>query len=280
MSPEILALTYGISSAVSWGAGDFSGGVATKKGEVVTVIFFSQIIGVFLLFSLYLFFPEAFPTPRQLLWGAVAGLMGAFGLVVLYKGLAGGHMGIVAPLSAVMTALVPALFALYLEGVPRFTQIIGLGCGLVAIWFLSTGHAIKGVDLRQLVLPLMAGVGFGLFFVCMDQASQHTVIWPLIWARLASLLLFGVVLLQRRSCGLPPKHLWGWIALSGMLDTAGNAFFVLAVQLGRLDVSAVLASLYPGATVFLAWRILGERLKARQWLGVGIALLSTALMAA
>ncbi len=280
MSTEILALTYGISSAASWGAGDFSGGMAARKGDVVSIIFFSQMIGGILLLGLHLFFPETLPAPGQLLWGAMGGLMGAFGLVVLYKGLADGSMGIVAPLSAVMTALVPTLFGLYLEGVPQISQIAGISIGLVAVWFLSTADPLSKVALKRLGLPLSAGVGFGLFFVCMDRASHNAVIWPLLSARLASLSLFGAVLLRRRPRGLPRKQLWGWIILSGILDTAGNAFFVLAVRLGRLDVSAVLSSLYPAATVFLAWKILGERLTPRQWIGVGVALLSTALLAA
>jgi drug/metabolite transporter (DMT)-like permease len=279
MSPEILAIACGVSSAVSWGAADFSGGFATKRSNVFMVIFFSQVVGIILLFGLLIFRPEAHPDLNQIIWGGLAGLMGAFGLVALYKGLADGCMGIVAPLSAVMTTLVPVVCAAYLEGLPRTTQIMGFGSALVAVWFLATTQSVAKIDFDKLGLPFIAGLGFGLFFVCIDRASSNAIIWPLITARMASLSIFAVVLVTRKQYTVPQKKQWLPIALSGILDTVGNAFFVIAAQLGRLDVSAVLTSMYPAATVFLAWGILKERLQMRQWIGVGIAVLSMALIA-
>ncbi len=279
MNPEILAFTYGISSAVSWGAGDFSGGFATKRGNVFSVIFFSQVIGLSLLIGMGAIVSEPAPDRNQILWSALAGLMGAFGLAALYKGLADGSMGIVAPLSAVMTALVPTLFAAYLEGIPRTTQLFGFGSAMVAVWFLSTTRSASALDLSQLWLPFVAGIGFGLFFVCIERASSNAIVWPLIIARIASMSIYALILLTRRQPILPRKNQWSLIALSGVLDTAGNTFFVLAAQVGRLDVSAVLASMYPAATVLLARAVLKERLHLRQWVGVGIALFALALIA-
>lgn len=279
MSPETLAITYGLSSALSWGAGDFSGGLATKRGDVFTVIFYSQIIGIILLAGLSFLFPETLPNMNQIFWGALAGLMGAFGLVALYSALAGGSMGIVAPLSSVLTALVPMTWSFVWEGLPASNRLLGFAGALLAVWLLSTTSNDIKVSLRHLLLPLIAGLGFGLFFVCIDHASAKMIIWPLIIARLASLAMFGLILSVRKKKASLRKGQWIPIALAGILDTAGNAFFVLAAQSGRLDVSAVLTSLYPAATVMLAWGVLKERLNWRQWVGVGTALLALGLIA-
>ncbi len=45
-----------------------------------------------------------------------------------------------------------------------------------------------------------------------------------------------------------------------------------------MDVSAVLSSLYPGMTVFLAWLILKEKLQSTQWVGILLALFAIILM--
>lgn len=280
MSPEALTFTYGLGSAISWGAGDFSGGFASKKGDVLTVIFFSQIVGILMLLGLLFFFAENLPGLAQALWAGMAGWMGAFGLVALYKALANGRMGVVAPLSAVMTALVPMISSFYFEGLPQGTRLIGFGSAMAAVWLLSMTQSATRIDLQQLMLPFIAGLGFGLFFVCIDRASGDTIIWPLILARMTSLSIFGTILCARKKKAPPHKNQWILIGLTGILDTAGNAFFIMAAQIGRLDVSAVLASMYPAATVMLAWVLLKEHLQPRQLIGVGTALLALALIAA
>jgi drug/metabolite transporter (DMT)-like permease len=280
MTPETLAITFGLSSALTWGAGDFTGGFATKRGDVVTVIFFSQVTGGLLLLAGQFLFGRGWPVAGQVVWGAAAGVCGAFGLVALYRGLASGRMGIVAPLSAVMTALVPVIVAFLNEGLPKSTQLAGLGVALMAVWFLAGSPGGPVRISGELGLPLLAGVGFGLFFVCIDRASSGGILWPLIMARIASLFIFTSILLARRQRGLPERYQLGFMALAGVMDTAGNAFFALACQHGRLDVAAVLASMYPASTVFLAWGLLKERLHFRQWVGVGAALCALALIAA
>jgi drug/metabolite transporter (DMT)-like permease len=188
-------------------------------------------------------------------------------------------MGIVAPLSAVMTALVPVIFAFFSEGLPKPNQLIGLSIAMVAVWLLSGADTGSLKISSEFALPLLAGVGFGLFFVCIDRASSSGILWSLIMARLASLFIFTSILFTRRQMALPEKNHLGWMALVGILDTAGNAFFALACQLGRLDVAAVLASLYPASTVFLAWGLLKERLHPRQWIGIGTAIGALVLIA-
>lgn len=278
LSPETLAVTYGVSSALSWGAGDFSGGVAARRGGVLTVVLCSQLLGGLLLLGMAIVLGEPLPPMRSLCHGGVAGLAGSIGLIALYKGLASGRMGIVAPMSAIVTAILPITVAMITEGLPGGFQLSGFALALVAVVMLSYERNGAGLRWSELGLPLIAGTGFGLFFIFIDAAVQTGFLWPLVAARCVSICLVSGVLLVRKSQTQMPWKLWPWICLAGILDTGGNAFFALATQVGRLDISAVLASLYPAATVLLAWVVLKERLVSQQWVGVVTTLLALGLI--
>ncbi len=279
MSPESLAFAYGLSSAVSWGAGDFTGGFASKRNHVFSVILISQLIGAGFLILMALGFGEQPPGFPRFFLGGLAGLCGVLGLLALYTGLSKGRMGIVAPLSAVVTAILPVIVAFLTEGLPTTSQIVGFGLALIAIWFLSYSFSGEKISPDELYLPLLAGLGFGLFFVFIDRASVDAVFWPLVGARVGSVGLMSLMTLLGNKPWIPSRNAVPFVALAGVLDALGNAFFALATQVGRLDISAVLASFYPAATVLLAWFILKERLQWPQWVGVTIALFSLALIA-
>jgi drug/metabolite transporter (DMT)-like permease len=278
LNPEVLAVTYGVSSALSWGAGDFSGGFAARRSRVLSVVLLSQLLGGLLLLGLAILCGEPLPPTTSLCYGGAAGLAGAIGLIALYRGLAGGRMGIVAPLSAIVTAILPIMVAMISDGLPGGYQLSGFAVALIAVVMLSYEQSGAGFCWAELGLPLVAGTGFGLFFILIDAATEAGLLWPLVSARSVSVCLVGSVLFLRRPAIQMPWKLWPWICLAGVLDTAGNAFFALATQLGRLDISAVLASLYPAATVLLAWIILKERLMRQQWAGVALALFALALI--
>ncbi len=268
INTETLAITFGLGSAVAWGAGDFSGGLASRKGNLLGVIFASQFLGGLLLVALGLMFSESIPPLPYLFYGGLAGVFGNIGLIALYKGLAQGRMGIVAPLSAVLTALVPIGYSAFYSSLPSMVHITGFICFVVAIWLLSAGDAGFRMTLNELFLSTIAGFGFGFFFILIDRANDLAIFWPLVSARLASVsFLFFVVLMAKKSVK-PVAGQWKFIGITGVLDALGNLFFSVAAHLGRLDTSAVLGSLYPAATVFLAWFFLKERLGKKQWLGV------------
>lgn len=279
ISSEVLAIAYGLSSAVIWGAGDFSGGFATKRNNVYSVIIVSQLVGGALLVVLALFLAEKIPSLNNLLWGGLAGISGAFGLVALYSSLACGRMGIVAPVSAVIAAALPVIVALFHEGIPEPSQLVGFGIAIISVWLLSRSNNNAKIQMRELFLPVMAGLGFGLFFILIDRVSEDAILWPLVVARIASISLLSIVITVRQQREMPTRNQLPIIALVGIFDTGGNTFFALATQVGRLDISAVLASLYPAATVLLAWLILKERLMYQQWIGVIAALGAIILVA-
>jgi drug/metabolite transporter (DMT)-like permease len=279
ISTETLAITYGLSSALSWGAGDFSGGMATRQSHVMTVVFYSQLVGIVLLAVLATGFGEAVPPVPMLIWGGVGGICGVLGLVAFYQGLATGRMGIVAPLSAILTALLPVAVTLATDGAPRPLQVGGFGLALVAVWLLSASGERGGLNRRELRLSMIAGLGFGLFFVCIGKAADTAVFWPLVSARAFSIPLVFGILASKRRLAPPAPQVWPAVIATGILDAAGNLFYALAVNTGRMDVSAVLASLYPAATVLLAWMVLKERLGRGQWIGVAAALGALALIA-
>ncbi len=279
INPETLAIACGLSSALAWGAGDFAGGFAARRGNALTVVLFSQLIGGTLLLILAATVSRSVPPTRHLVSGGLAGIFGVLGLIGLYKGLAQGRMGLVAPLSAIVAAIVPMAFSFLAEGHPGSLRLIGFGIAMVAVWFLSSpgvGSTIKHGELRT---SLFAGLGFGLFFIFIDQASDQAVLWPLVAARAAAIVVMLIILVATRQLAPPPQSRLAFITLAGILDTVGNAAFGLATHLGRLDIAAILASLYPVSTVMLAWLVLRERLGRRQWLGVVIAGVGLVLIA-
>ncbi len=205
--------------------------------------------------------------------------MGSIGLLALYQGLSSGQMGVVAPLSAVVAGVLPITTSLLIEGWPTALQIVGFGVALVAVWLLAGGTG-QSVTAGELGYAVLAGLAFGCYFVLIDHSTgDGSVFWNLTIARTTGgLVLLGIVLLMRKPI-VPPRSVLPVNVLSGVLDAGGNLFFAFAALAGRLDVAAVLASLYPGGTVLLAWAVLGERLNRPQTAGVVTALVAIALIA-
>ncbi len=277
--PELSSVAFGLLSAATWGAGDFSGGLASKRLSVYAVVIGSQIVGLAMMLGLALAFSEPALTLSEWFWGGAAGIAGAIGILALYRGLAGGRMGLIAPVSAVLAAALPVLLGVLLEGWPRPPQMAGFSLAFVGVWLLSRPEAgANTLRWSDLALPLVAGVGFGLFFVLIDQASVRAVFWPIVAARASSLVLMVIVARLIREPPLPGRQHLPLVMLAGVLDTAGNGFFALAARAGRLDVASVLSSLYPASTVVLAWLILKERLTGWQLVGVAATLAAIVLI--
>ncbi len=270
-------VAFALAASITWGAGDFSGGLATRRAQVLSVVVGAYTVGFIVLVALALIWSEPFPTTLDLIWGSVAGLAGAVGLVAFYQALAVGRMGIVAPLAAMLSAAVPVLFGAFIEGLPGPIQLIGFVLTFIAVGLISGFGVVKGRP-KGLGLALLAGLGFGSFFILISRVSHGSVFWPLAAARLSSLLFLLAVVLIRHQKVLPEKSVWLVVFLAGALDVAGNVFFVLATHAGRLDVAAILSSLYPAVTVLLATIILKERVTRLQAIGIVVALVAIPLI--
>lgn len=273
--PDPLAAGAGLASAASWGAGDFAGGLAARRASVWRIVFVSQLVGVALMLLLVLATGEARPPAVDLAWGVAAGASGAVGIVCLYMALGRGQMGVVAPVTAVLGAVLPVIVGIALEGAPAPLALLGIALALPGVYLLSRTEGAR--DRGGLGLAILSGVGFGGFFVLIDTASARAVAWPLLVARAATLLAVIVVLLARRERPTGAPLLLS--ALAGIGDTLGNAFFVLAATLGRLDTAAVLASLYPATTVILARVVLKEKLSRGQMAGLVLTFVAIVLVA-
>ncbi|NWG07182.1 MAG: DMT family transporter [Chloroflexi bacterium] len=277
-----LSIFYGILSALVWGAGDFAGGLATRKLGAYRAVFYADLIGLLALIAVVIFFPEPLPPLSSLLIAGLGGMLGSVGLITLYYSMAKGQMSIAAPVSALFAAALPVLVSAFTEGLPTLVQFIGFGLALSAVWLISQGDASHRLHLERLSdlrLPLLAGLGFGSYFILIHYATDGitSTFYPMIASRTAgTIMLFGFVLALRQGFGVP-REAWGVVFANGMLDVGGNFFYLLALRTGRLDISAILSSLYPGATVILAWVFLKEKISRSQWMGILLALAAIAL---
>jgi drug/metabolite transporter (DMT)-like permease len=220
---------------------------------------------------------EALPPFADLAWGAVAGLFGLVGILLLFRGFAAGRMGIVAPVSGVLATALPVVFNAVTQGLPTYLQLIGFLVALAGIWLISRPERF-GARPAGLGLAILAGFCFGGFFITLDQVSESSTFWPLVAGRAASvavMLLFIAVTRRPMDFRQLP---WEFLGLAGILDVGGNLFFLLAIQNGRLDVGAVLGSLYPAVTAMLARLTIKENITRLQVAGVSAAMLAIVLI--
>lgn len=279
MNRTLTTVVFGLAASLSWGSGDFNGGLASRKSNAASVATAAYSIGFVLLIGLALVAREPLPSLGDVFWGGVAGLVGAIGLIAFYSALSIGRMGLAAPISAVLTAALPVIFSVFTEGLPGPLQIVGFVLALLAITLISRPERSKGRP-EGIGLALLAGCGFGSFFILISRVNPAEVYWPLAVARFTAILLLLAVVWLRRLPPAPPMKVAPLVLLAGVLDALGNAFFVFATHSGRLDVAAVLSSLYPAATVLLAMIVLRERATRIQALGILLALIAVPLISA
>ena len=266
-----IAILYGLLSALTWGAGDFNGGLAVKRSNPYGVVAVAHIVSLFLLLITGFIIGPPIPPLHDWLWGGASGLAGGIGLMLLYRALAEGRMSVAAPVSAVVAAALPVLVGLLRDGLPSIWVLAGFALALAAVWLVSGGEGlvIRFDDLR---LPIIAGIAFGAFFIFIERASQTALLWPLIAVRIVSVsAMLGYAIITRQDW-IPKRESLVPVLLSSLLDTFGNAFYALSARTGRLDVAAVLGALYPGATVLLAWVFLKEKISRIQAIGILLAL--------
>ncbi len=276
----MISILFGLTSAASWGAADFTGGLASRKTGAYQAVFYGEVIGLIIILVVALKVWQ--PVPAWTIWviSMAAGALGTTSLLLLYQSMIKGLMSIATPVSALLAAVLPVVIGSFTESPATLLTFIGFGFALAAVWLISQSEeGVKDLlsHIANLRLPLLSGVGFGLYFVLLHTATRTATFWPLVAARMGGILILTLYMTIRRETWEVEKSAWRMILLNGILDIGGNLFFVLAGQTGRLDISAVLSSLYPGSTVMLAWFFLKERISRTQWIGIIAAMIAILL---
>ena len=285
---EMVYLLLAIGSAVLYGAADFTGGLATRRAGTIPIVFLSQASGLILLALLLPLLPAASPTRVDLLWGAVAGIMGGIGVALLYRALAIGKMAVVAPTTAVCAVAIPVVVSFVLGERLVPLAIAGIVLGIVSIVLVS--HQPTAIESERPKEPssqrqpsgvgiaLVSGVAIGFFFLALAQTGPEAGMWPLVASRGISVLFFGPWALMGKASIRMPMRVAALALVCGIIDTSANALYLLATRQGPLSIVVTLSSLYPASTVLLARAVLGERLNLWQIFGVGCALAAVVLI--
>lgn len=262
---------------------DFLGGLMARRMAVLVVIVVSQSAGLAVIAIAVLAAGEPAPDAEFIPYSMLAGLAGACGLAAFYRGLAVGKMSVVAPIST-MAVLVPVAVGLATGDRPSSVQSVGVLVGLVGIVLASREASEEAHDDKRIStgvgLALIAGLGFGSFFVAMDVAADHDPLWANLVNRGTSLSLAAIALLIFRPgfSGLGRRQLPVLFGC-GLLEMGANVGFAFAATEGLLSLTSILSSLYPVVVVFLSWLILHERLQPLQKAGAAGALAGAALIA-
>jgi drug/metabolite transporter (DMT)-like permease len=287
---------FGLLAAILWGGGDFSGGMAAKLvgGTVpgaLRVILVSHSASLSILVTIALLRGDAFPHGAPLLWGIAAGITGGLSLTGFYIALARGAMGAPAAISGLLAAAVPAALTIASEGSPGTLHLAGFALAGIAIWLVAAAPTgvLESPALKPaastMLLAIAAGAGFGLYFVALKHAGAAGVVWPMATARIGSITTCSILSLilvsadQKKTATIALSRVTLlWALSTTLLDTCGNLLFISATRAGRLDVAAVLASLYPATTILLAGIVLKERFSRRQGFGMAIAAVAVAMI--
>ncbi len=256
-----------------------------STGAALRVVLLSHLASFSVLIVLATLFGGPFPQGAPLAWGLAAGIAGGLSLSAFYIALSRGEMGTSAAISGLLAAFLPAVVSAFSEGTPGWRRGIGFMIAGAAIWMIAAGKAERE-EASTAWLAIAAGAGFGLYFICLKHAGAAGWVWPMACARVGSVTTCSLLLLGLRSGGSSAqvarvgKQALGWVLGTALFDTSGNLLFVAASRAGRLDVAAVLASLYPASTILLAAWMLKERPTQRQGWGMAVALVAVVLIAA
>jgi len=274
-----------LMAAGFWGVGDFSGGMGVKTaggsvGAALRVVILSHMTSFSVLLIAAYALGDPFPHGRLLALGLAAGVAGGTSLSAFYIALSRGAMGASAAISGVLAAAIPAVVSMVADGTPGWRKGIGFLVAGAAIWMIAAGDAAHE-DASTTWLAIGAGAGFGIYFVALKYAGAGGVIWPMATARMGSISTCALILLGLRGAGTVQisRRVVTWVLSTALFDTSGNLIFIAATRAGRLDVAAVLASLYPASTILLAAWVMKERPTRRQGLGMVVAVVAVVLIA-
>jgi drug/metabolite transporter (DMT)-like permease len=279
--PGLSFVGLGLAASAFWGASDFLGGLATRKAHVILVVAMAHGLSLGLLLLIALSVHAPLPSLHFALAGLCAGAFGGMALLLYYQALSLGEMGITTALTGLLTALVPVVYSFFVQGSPKSSQLAGfvVAAGAIALIAYRPAGAPRPLALG---LATLAGLGFGVFLVVLKIGSAHGLLWPLICSRLASATLACAMVIGVQARNGKDAAVWRKqvrenrffliAGAAGVLEATGSLLYMRSATEGRLDVAAVLASLYPVMTIILAAWFLKERTTSSQALGMALAL--------
>jgi drug/metabolite transporter (DMT)-like permease len=281
----MLAIALALGSSMLWGLADFLGGVKSRSFPVpvvLAIMYLSSLVAMGIFVSAR---GEGPPSLEAMLAGLGAGLFGIAALMAFYRALSIGTMSIVAPVASTGVGL-PVLVGLVTGDQPGLLRSLGLAAAVVGVVLASREEAGSSADPRlarqSVLLAIVAGLGFGMYFVFAEISSRGDVGWALLLSRTAAtpFVVAFALLALRRGGRRPRGRELAAIAGIGLLDLGANVLYNTSTTLGELSTVAVASSLYPVTTVLLAAALLGERVRGVQRTGVVIALFGVVLIAA
>lgn len=280
----MIAVVLGLAASLSWGLADFVGGLKSRTLHVVVVLAVSQSVALALLAAAAVVAGDGPPEAGHLAVAGLSGVAGLLGLAAFYRALAVGSMAVVAPIGGLAPVL-PVAVGLATGDRPGAVAITGIALALAGVVLASREAEPEEAAMPNRAvaagsgLALIAAVGFGSFMLGLDSAAEGGVVWALLVARVASVVLIAAALVVvRPDIGAARGHL-GAIAAVGVLDMGANALFTIAATEGLVSIASVLSSLYPVVTVLLAVALLGERPRRLQLAGVALVLAGVAAIA-
>ena len=275
-----MGILFALIAAATYGISDFIGGIASRRAPALNVLLVSYPVGGVLMALLLVVYRGPI-SAATLAWSVAGGVAGLTGVALLYSALAIAPMNVVSPVTAVMSAVVPVLAGVLRGERPHLLAWAGIALGLVAVVLISRqpeDHPHGPIGWRPLAMAVLAGVGFGVYFVCLASADSNSGMWPVVISRLCSALLVIPLVLVAGSFVRLPRPTLGLAAASGVLDATANWAFLLASRNGLLSLSGVITALYPAGTVLLAMTFLQERSGSVQRVGFGVATVAVVLL--
>jgi len=275
-----VTVLLGLLASVCYGIGDFAGGIASRRHSAVSILVYSYPVGAILMVVMLPFFPGHL-TAHVALFGALGGISGMVGVVIMYQLMVTAPMNVISPVTAVLAAIVPVVAGFVIGERPAIAAWLGIVVGGVAVVLCSRTSEENPhgrIALRVLLLAFVSGLGFGLYFVFLSQAGNHDGLWPLVVSRLTSSVLIMPIALSRRAIVKITGRTLAITVAAGALDASANMFFLLATHSGLLSLAGVLTALYPAVTVLLAVGVLHEHTSRLQRVGLGLAAAAVVLI--
>jgi drug/metabolite transporter (DMT)-like permease len=273
----VAAILLALGSALVYGVGDYCGGRATRTEQALAVVVRGQLFGALTVLVAIPFLGDPVAPPRDWLIGGVGGMFGAIGLTAFYPAMSRGPMTVVAPVTAVVSAVTPVIWGLVRGERPGVGALVGIVVALCSIALVSGFGGFGGsVAPRTIVLSVFGGFGFAATFIALSETSVAAGLWPLVAARCASVSLIGGIILATRRSFAIARPIQPVVAAGGVMDMSANILYLFASRRGLLSIVAVITSLYPTSTVALAFGLDKERLTKSQ--GVGLLLAAAALV--